>query len=219
MPRSVPMYRRIFCSATQVRIDAFLVCNRSFRKCAYYHNVCVYSRSTVGVLYTQITPNLLKLLYLMCESSDSAFTSVARVFISLLVTFSYPLQCHPARRCILTIIAHYWPSGCSSVDNCTAVRSYYSHCSVCASTAGDSASVSTSAGVMTSSCCCGGSGAWNRQPLFTIEGSEHGSEAGDAAPNDGTPESLHEQRLFRVVTVRFVPFYFHNYYCLSTTVA
>eukprot|EP01032_Pedospumella_encystans_P012238 gene12238-14171_t len=32
------------------------------------------------------------------------FTSIARVFISLLVLLSYPMQCHPARRCILTII-------------------------------------------------------------------------------------------------------------------
>jgi hypothetical protein len=36
--------------------------------------------------------------------ADTALTSVARVFITLLVLLSYPLQCHPARRCVLTII-------------------------------------------------------------------------------------------------------------------
>jgi hypothetical protein len=36
--------------------------------------------------------------------ADNALTSVARIFISLLVTFSYPLQCHPARRCVTTIV-------------------------------------------------------------------------------------------------------------------
>jgi amino acid permease len=31
--------------------------------------------------------------------------SVARVFVSLLVCFTYPLQCNPARRCVLTLLA------------------------------------------------------------------------------------------------------------------
>ena len=31
--------------------------------------------------------------------------SVARVFVALLVTFSYPLQCHPSRQCALTLLA------------------------------------------------------------------------------------------------------------------
>eukprot|EP01032_Pedospumella_encystans_P014512 gene14512-16659_t len=39
------------------------------------------------------------------------FTSIARVFISLLVLLSYPMQCHPARRCILTIIDY-----CTSIS-------------------------------------------------------------------------------------------------------
>jgi amino acid permease len=33
----------------------------------------------------------------------SAFVSIVRVAVCLLVVFSYPLQSHPARRCILTM--------------------------------------------------------------------------------------------------------------------
>jgi amino acid permease len=37
-------------------------------------------------------------------------TSIARVFVSLLVMCCYPLQQHPARRSIMSIIALYYPS-------------------------------------------------------------------------------------------------------------
>lgn len=44
---------------------------------------------------------------------ETYLTSFARLFVSLLVAFSYPLQCHPARRCIITLIgsvkAQYFP--------------------------------------------------------------------------------------------------------------
>ncbi len=33
--------------------------------------------------------------------------SVARIFVTSLVAFSYPLQVHPARRSILTLIANF----------------------------------------------------------------------------------------------------------------
>jgi hypothetical protein len=35
---------------------------------------------------------------------ETYMTSFARLFVSLLVAFSYPLQCHPARRCLITLI-------------------------------------------------------------------------------------------------------------------
>ena len=44
---------------------------------------------------------------------ENYFTSVARVFISLLVLLSYPLQIHPARRCVLTVIAQCKEWSCS----------------------------------------------------------------------------------------------------------
>eukprot|EP00602_Paraphysomonas_sp_CaronLab_P002598 CAMPEP_0185020326 /NCGR_PEP_ID=MMETSP1103-20130426/2919_1 /TAXON_ID=36769 /ORGANISM="Paraphysomonas bandaiensis, Strain Caron Lab Isolate" /LENGTH=453 /DNA_ID=CAMNT_0027551155 /DNA_START=88 /DNA_END=1449 /DNA_ORIENTATION=- len=36
---------------------------------------------------------------------ENYLTSTARLFVSLLVAFSYPLQAHPSRRCILTLMA------------------------------------------------------------------------------------------------------------------
>ena len=42
----------------------------------------------------------------MYLSSETYLTSFARVFVSLLVAFSYPLQCHPARRCVITLVAN-----------------------------------------------------------------------------------------------------------------
>ena len=45
---------------------------------------------------------------------ENYFTSVARVFISLLVLLSYPLQIHPARRCVLTVIAQCREWSCRS---------------------------------------------------------------------------------------------------------
>lgn len=48
---------------------------------------------------------------------ENYFTSVARVFISLLVLLSYPLQIHPARRCVLTVIAQCREWSCRSYSN------------------------------------------------------------------------------------------------------
>ncbi|KAJ1406243.1 transmembrane amino acid transporter protein-domain-containing protein, partial [Ochromonadaceae sp. CCMP2298] len=38
---------------------------------------------------------------------ETSFVSVARLAVSLLVAFSYPLQCHPSRRSILTLLSTY----------------------------------------------------------------------------------------------------------------
>lgn len=38
--------------------------------------------------------------------AETYLTSFARLFVSLLVSFSYPLQCHPARRCIITLVSN-----------------------------------------------------------------------------------------------------------------
>jgi hypothetical protein len=37
--------------------------------------------------------------------AETYLTSVARLLVCLLVAFSYPLQAHPARKCILTLAA------------------------------------------------------------------------------------------------------------------
>eukprot|EP00600_Ochromonadales_sp_CCMP1393_P009668 CAMPEP_0174956944 /NCGR_PEP_ID=MMETSP0004_2-20121128/1806_1 /TAXON_ID=420556 /ORGANISM="Ochromonas sp., Strain CCMP1393" /LENGTH=259 /DNA_ID=CAMNT_0016205015 /DNA_START=766 /DNA_END=1542 /DNA_ORIENTATION=+ len=34
---------------------------------------------------------------------DNMLTSIARLFVSLLVAFSYPIQCHPSRTCIISL--------------------------------------------------------------------------------------------------------------------
>ncbi len=41
----------------------------------------------------------------LLSCAETYLTSFARLFVSLLVAFSYPLQCHPARRCIITLIS------------------------------------------------------------------------------------------------------------------
>ena len=38
---------------------------------------------------------------------ENYLTSIARLFVSFLVAFSYPLQCHPSRRSILSLL-HHW---------------------------------------------------------------------------------------------------------------
>ena len=37
--------------------------------------------------------------------TEVPIVSVARCFVSLLVSFTYPLQCNPARRCVMTLLA------------------------------------------------------------------------------------------------------------------
>ena len=44
------------------------------------------------------------MIFRMIADIETYLTSFARVFVSLLVAFSYPLQCHPARRCLITLI-------------------------------------------------------------------------------------------------------------------
>ena len=43
--------------------------------------------------------------YFNHKISGTELTSTARLFVSLLVAFSYPLQAHPARKCILTLLS------------------------------------------------------------------------------------------------------------------
>lgn len=38
-------------------------------------------------------------------TTEVPIVSVARCFVSLLVSFTYPLQCNPARRCVMTLLA------------------------------------------------------------------------------------------------------------------
>ena len=56
---------------------------------------------------------MFKLLSSVSCAAETYLTSFARLFVSLLVAFSYPLQCHPARRCIITLVgsvqASYFP--------------------------------------------------------------------------------------------------------------
>ena len=41
----------------------------------------------------------------MIISVETTLTSLARLMVSLLVAFSFPLQAHPARRCLMTLVA------------------------------------------------------------------------------------------------------------------
>lgn len=36
---------------------------------------------------------------------ETPIVALARVFVSLLVCFTYPLQCNPARRCVMTLLS------------------------------------------------------------------------------------------------------------------
>jgi hypothetical protein len=38
----------------------------------------------------------------------NALTTTARLFVSLLVAFSFPLQCHPSRCSIINLLSHYY---------------------------------------------------------------------------------------------------------------
>ena len=42
---------------------------------------------------------------------ETGLVSTARLFVSLLVAFSYPLQVHPARKCILTLLSTFLDEG------------------------------------------------------------------------------------------------------------
>ena len=42
---------------------------------------------------------------------DNAITSAARVFVSLVVAFHYPLQAHPARRSLLSLFTYWLDNG------------------------------------------------------------------------------------------------------------
>lgn len=48
---------------------------------------------------------LMLFLLLFLNFIVNTITRVSRLFVSLLVTFSYPLQIHPGRNCILTLIS------------------------------------------------------------------------------------------------------------------
>lgn len=40
----------------------------------------------------------------------NVLTRISRLFVSLLVTFSYPLQIHPGRNCLLTLTSSIYKS-------------------------------------------------------------------------------------------------------------
>ena len=42
---------------------------------------------------------------------DNVITSAARVFVSLVVAFHYPLQAHPARRSLLSLMTYWLDNG------------------------------------------------------------------------------------------------------------
>jgi hypothetical protein len=42
---------------------------------------------------------------MMLTFTEDPIVSVARCFVSLLVSFTYPLQCNPARKCVMTLVA------------------------------------------------------------------------------------------------------------------
>lgn len=47
---------------------------------------------------------------------ENGLVSTARLFVSLLVAFSYPLQIHPARKCILTLLSTFLDQGKTADD-------------------------------------------------------------------------------------------------------
>ena len=40
---------------------------------------------------------------------SSGWVTLARSFVALLVSFSYPLQAHPARACLMSLVGRLWP--------------------------------------------------------------------------------------------------------------
>ena len=44
-------------------------------------------------------------------------TSTARLFVSLLVAFSYPLQSHPSRKSLMSLMNHYIDNDAEISDN------------------------------------------------------------------------------------------------------
>lgn len=78
--------------------------------------VCVASTSTAIVVYI-IMASAGYLAYgdtvksnILISYPDNVITSAARVFVSLVVAFHFPLQAHPARRSILSLLT-YWLDG------------------------------------------------------------------------------------------------------------
>lgn len=72
---------------------------------------CIVNTATTTLFLTNKCHVPFTVYYCVIENY---FTSVARVFISLLVLLSYPLQIHPARRCVLTVIAQCREWSCRS---------------------------------------------------------------------------------------------------------
>ena len=50
-------------------------------------------------------------LPLFCKFAEIPVTTAARICVSLIVSFSYPLQCNPARRSVLTLIRSTFGGG------------------------------------------------------------------------------------------------------------
>ena len=79
-------------------------------------SVCVASTSTAIVVYI-VMASAGYLAYgdtvksnILISYPDNVITSAARVFVSLVVAFHFPLQAHPARRSVLSLLT-YWLDG------------------------------------------------------------------------------------------------------------
>ncbi len=67
-------------------------------------DILVNYPSKLGKDFLSYVPFSLKLLHFL----GNGLTNTGRVFVSLLVAFSYPLQCNPGRKCILNILKSRW---------------------------------------------------------------------------------------------------------------
>lgn len=82
---------------TQTRVNTVIFCAVGLAFCVYMIVAgCGYK--TYG---SEVEPDILE------NYPNNYLTSVARLFVSFLVAFSYPLQCHPSRRSILSLL-HHW---------------------------------------------------------------------------------------------------------------
>jgi len=81
---------------TPARINTVIFCAIGLAFCVY-NIVAACGYKTYG---SEVEPDIL------VNYPNNYLTSVARLFVSLLVCFTYPLQCHPSRRSILSLLHH-----------------------------------------------------------------------------------------------------------------
>jgi len=90
---------------TQMRMDSVFLSSIS-TAVVLYLIIAIFGYSTYG---NQVTSDLLK------KYPNSPATSVARIFVSLIVAFHYPLQCNPGRKSALS----FWKKMCPSSEPLT----------------------------------------------------------------------------------------------------